>query len=420
MNHQAKRKVVVTGMGAITPIGNDLASFTSGILSGAQGAGLIERFDASGMPTRFAAEVKGVVSEFRDVKITFAILAAREAMTQAFGPMPAQRAPDLRAAAISMGIGLELFSMDDLVAMRNGGEWVIPDYANSGDRRRALTSLNTPSDLCAQLIGKEFGFNRAPQIHISACAAATDAIGSAYRAISDGRLDLALAGGADSMINPMGLGGFCRIGALSARNDSPETASRPFDRSRDGFLLGEGAGFLVLEEEGSARARGAEILARICGYGNSLDAYSVSDPHPQGAGALAAMNSALQDAGISASQISAISAHGTSTPKNDPAESAAIRSLLGAQWREVPVFSTKSMIGHAISAAGAVETIAAIQCMRQGKIHSTANLKEPAPDCELGHVIGDAISHHSRYILKNSFGFGGQNACIVIGGNENG
>lgn len=405
-----KREVVVTGMGAVTPIGNDVAAFTRGIFAGAQGAGPVERFDASAMPTRFAAEVKGVASEYRDVKISFALGAAREAMAQA-----KPRLAGLRAA-VSMGIGLELFSMEDLVAMRRSdGAWEFPDYARMRDRRRALTSLNTPSDLCVQLLGAELGFNRPPQIHISACAAGTDAIGSAYRAIAAGRLDLALAGGADSMINPMGLGGFSRIGALSTRNDSPQTASRPFDRNRDGFLLGEGAGFVVLEEESLARRRGAPLLARICGYGNSLDAHSVSDPHPEGAGANAAMRAAIADAGITPAEISAISAHGTSTPKNDPAETAAIRRLLGAEWERVPVFSTKSMIGHLISAAGAVETIAAIQCLRSNRIHATANLGEPAPDCELRHVIGEPLAHSSRYILKNSFGFGGQNACIVIG-----
>jgi 3-oxoacyl-(acyl-carrier-protein) synthase len=383
------------------------------VLAGEQGAGQIRRFDASSMPTRFAAEVKGVESPFRDVKITFALNAAREAMRQA--GLAAPFAGGLRAG-VSVGIGLELFSLDDLLEMRRGGEWVAPDFSGDTDRRRALTSLNTPSDLCVQLISREYGFNRLPQIHISACAAGTDALGAAFRAVSEGRWDVALAGGADSMINPMGLGGFCRIGALSTRNDEPRTASRPFDRTREGFLLGEGAGFLVLEEEQAALARGATVLARICGYGNSLDAYSVSDPHPQGEGALAAMRAAVKEAGIEASELSAVSAHGTSTPKNDPAESAAIRSLLGPAWKKVPVFSTKSMIGHLISAGGAVETIAAIQCMRQGKVHATANLKEPAEDCELTHVMGAAISHPTRYILKNSFGFGGQNACIVIGG----
>ncbi len=399
-------------MGAVTPIGNDVASFTRALFAGVGGAAPIRRFDASAMPTTFAAEVKGMDGDYRDVKITFGLAAAREAMNQA--GLSLRSRTDVRAG-VSVGIGLELFAMDDLIAIRGAGDWKIPEYPTTMDRRAALTSLNTPSDLCAQLIGLEYGFNRAPQIHISACAAGTDAIGSAYRAIADGRWDVALAGGADSMINPMGLGGFCRIGALSTRNDSPETASRPFDQTRDGFLLGEGAGFLVLEEEGAARGRGAKILGRICGYGNSLDAYSVSDPHPEGAGAHTAMSAAVRDAGIAPSELSAVSAHGTSTPKNDPAESAAIRKLLGDAWRNVPVFSTKSMIGHLISAGGAVETIAAVQCLRQGRIHATVNLSVPAEDCDLRHVIGEPIAHSGSYILKNSFGFGGQNACIVIG-----
>ena len=215
------------------------------------------------------------------------------------------------------------------------------------------------------------------------------------------------------MINPLGVGSFCKIGAMSVSNDL-EHASRPFDKKRDGFVLGEGAGFLVLESESHAAGRGAAPLAFVSGYGNSMDAYSASDPHPEGRGALAAMRSALASAGMRASDISAVSAHGTSTPKNDPAECAAIRALFGPSNSVAPVFATKSMIGHLISAAGAVEVIAAIQCLRRQELHPTANLEDPAEDCQLNHVMGRPRAARLEHILKNSFAFGGQNACLVI------
>ncbi len=400
------RRIVVTGLGAITPIGNSVEDFTDALFRGDSGAAPLKRFEPGKLPTRFAAEVKDVPSEFRDVKITFAVHAAREAMRQAFGP--GAKVPARSRAALSAGLGLELFSVEDLVVSRS------PGFTPPRDRFARMTFLNTPSDLCLHLIGHEFGLNLPPLVHISACAAGTDAIGAGFQAIRDGVADIVLAGGTDSMINPMGLGGFCRITAPSTRNDSPETASRPFDVTRDGFVLGEGSGFLVLEEESHARARGAAPLARISGYGNSLDAHSVSDPHPEGAGALQAMREALEGAGLRPDDISAVNAHGTGTPKNDPAETKAIRSLLGARADEVPVHSTKSMIGHLISAAGAVETIAAIQCIRAQKMHATINLTNVAEDCRLRHVVGGPLATPLRHVLKNSFGFGGQNACIVI------
>lgn len=393
-------------MGAVTPIGNSVGELTDALFRGVSGAGPLRRFDPGTLPTRFAAEVKGVKSEFRDVKIAFAVRAAREAMRQAFGP--GEKMPARSRSALSAGLGLELFSVEDLVASRT------PGFAPPEDRFARMTFLNTPSDLCLHLIGAEFRLNLPPMVHISACAAGTDAIGAGFQAIRDGVADVVLAGGTDSMINPMGLGGFCRITAPSTRNDSPETASRPFDATRDGFVLGEGSGFLVLEEESHARARGAASLARISGYGNSLDAHSVSDPHPEGAGALRAMREALASAGIGPDEISAVNAHGTGTPKNDPAETKAIRALLGPRADEVPVHSTKSMIGHLISAAGAVETIAAIQCIRARKMHATINLTKVADDCGLRHVVGEPLATPLRHVLKNSFGFGGQNACIVI------
>src|SRR5436190_19170270 len=216
------------------------------------------------------------------------------------------------------------------------------------------------------------------------------------------------------MINPLGIAGFCSIGATSTSNDELARASRPFDRRRNGFVLGEGAGMLILERYDDAVKRGAHIHAEICGYGNSFDAHGISEPHPDGRGALQAMQRALADAQIEPSEIDCINAHGTSTPKNDPVETLAIKRLFGPRAYEVPICSTKSMIGHLISAAGAVEAIAAIACMQSAWVHPTINLDEPDPACDLDYVANAARKHEQRYVLSNSFAFGGQNAAILL------
>lgn len=402
------REVVVTGLGAVTPIGNTVAEFSDALFSGKTGAARITHFDTSELPTKFAAEVKDFRSGYRDTKISFALTAVEEALAQAFGGARL----DSTRAGLSIGIGLELFSMDHLIEYKSGQK---PEMS---DRRAQMTYLNTPADLCVDLISGKYGLTQPPIVHISACAASTDAIGTAFEMVRDGFWDVAVAGGTDSMINPMGVAGFCRIGALSKRNDSPESASRPFDETRDGFVIGEGAGFLVLETREAAEKRGAKILARISGYGNSLDAYSVSDPHPDGARSLMAMKTALASANLDAKDISAISAHGTGTDKNDPAETAAIKNLFGADAEKIPTFATKSMIGHLISAGGAVETIAAILCIRNGRVHHTANLEKIDARCGLRHVVDKPLEMEIKHILKNSFAFGGQNAVLVISNPE--
>jgi 3-oxoacyl-[acyl-carrier-protein] synthase II len=278
-----------------------------------------------------------------------------------------------------------------------------------------MTFLQTPSDLCVHLLAHRYDLTAPPMTHVSACAAGTDALGAAFRRIASGRCDWMLAGGTDSMINPLGVGGFCRIGATSTANDRPQQASRPFDRRRDGFVLGEGAGLLLLESLDSARRRGARIHAELLGYGNSFDAHGISEPHPEGRGAWQAMNAALAEGETSPEEVDAINAHGTSTPKNDPAETLAIKRLLGPRAAQVPVCATKSMIGHLISAAGAVEAIAAILGMEQGRVHPTLNLDEPDPACDLDYVPHRAREHRQRRVLSNSFGFGGQNASLLLG-----
>lgn len=407
----ARHRVVVTGMGVVSPLGCDVTAFGAALREGRSGVGPVTRFDASGFVTRIAAEVKAAQGELEplEIKTAFAVRAAKDAMTQgqSNGTRPGGDEPE--RGIVSLGVGLELFSMDDLVASRRAG------FALPAGGVERYTFMQTPADLPLHLIAERHGCRAGIDVHVSACAAGTDAIGAAFRAVRRGSARFALCGGTDSMINPLGFAGFCTLDAMSRRNDDPARASRPFDRTRDGFVLGEGAGVLLIERWEDAVARGATVLAEILGYGNALDAHAITEPHPQGAGALSAMRRALADAGLDASHIDAVNAHGTSTPKNDPAESAALRALLGARAREVPVVSTKSMIGHLISAAGAVEAIAAIDCMNAGVIHPTINLHEPDPACDLDYVPNEARAVQQNVVLSCSYGFGGMNAALVLG-----
>ena len=358
------------------------------------------------MPTRIAGQA-ALPARFplRDRKIAFALEAARQAWEEATA---AGTRPFGEDAAVSMGVGLELFSMEDLVRSEKPG-FALPE--GLADR---LGFMQTPSDLCVHLMAREHGLGRAPLVHVSACAAGTDAIGTAYRLISSGRRRWMMAGGTDSMLNPLGVAGFCALTATTTRNEEPERASRPFDRTRDGFVMGEGAGVLVLERLDDALARGATVLAEIAGYGSSFDAHGISEPHPEGRGAFQAMRRAIDDAGIDPAEIDSVNAHGTGTPKNDPAETLALKRLFGERAYRVPVSSTKSMIGHLISAAGAVEAVASILCMARDRVHPTINLREADPLCDLDYVAEGARPVEQRYLLSSSFGFGGQNASIVI------
>lgn len=403
----ARHRVAVTGMGVVAPNGNSVHEFADSLLAGRSGVRTIAAFDPTSLPTRIAGESRlPAGTTFRDRKIAFALEAARQAWESATACGTAPVSP--AEGSVSMGVGLELFAMEDLVASRRPG-FTLP--ASPAER---LSFMQTPSDVCVHLISRRHGLGRPPLVHVSACAAGTDAIGAAYRMIASGRRRFVLAGGTDSMVNPLGVAGFCSLNAMSLRNDEPERASRPFDRTRDGFVMGEGAGVLVLERLDDALARGAAVHAEICGYGSSFDAHGISEPHPEGRGAFQAMSRALADAGIGPGDIDCVNAHGTATPKNDPAETRALKHLLGDRARSVPVCATKSMIGHLISAAGAVEAIAAIACMERDMVHPTINLTQPDPECDLDHVPLVARRHPQRYVLSASYGFGGQNAAIVI------
>ncbi|MDB4986660.1 MAG: hypothetical protein JWN04_1838 [Myxococcaceae bacterium] len=404
-------RVAITGMGVVSPLGNDVTRFIDRLLAGQSGIGAIRSFDPASLPTRIAGEaVLPEEAPFGDRKIAFALEAARQAMFDASrsGTSPGG-AGAAREAAVSLGVGLELFDMRTLAEMWRH------QVALPAGREARLAFLQTPADMSVHLISLRYGLGAPPIAHESACAAGTDALGLAARLVATGKRRFMIAGGTDSMINPLGVAGFCALNATSTRNAEPERASRPFDRRRDGFVMGEGAGMLVLERLSDARARGARVHAELLGYGTSLDAHKISDPQPEGRGAFLAMQRALGAAGLSPVDVDAVNAHGTGTPKNDPAETAALKRLFGARAREVPISATKSMIGHLISAAGAVEAIAAVGCMQRGMVHPTLNLDEPDPECDLDYVPHLARKHAQRVVLSSSYGFGGHNAAIVLG-----
>ncbi len=403
------KRVAITGMGVVSPLGSDLKTYRERLLTGESAAAPITLFDPAGLATRIAAQVDDARLPLRtkDRKIGFAVCAARMALENARGRGgdPARHYPE-GSGALSLGMGLELFSMPDLAVLRAGGG--MPAGAEP------LTFLQTPSDIALHLISREHSLGRPPLAHISACAAATDAVGAAFEMIRDGERAWMLAGGTDSMLNPLGVGGFCKLAAMTTRNDDPKRASRPFDRERDGFLLGEGAGMLVLEPLDEAERRGARIYAELIGYGNSLDAHGISEPHPEGDGALLSMQRALASAGIAPAAVSHVNAHGTATPKNDLVETRALRRLFGAAADGITVNATKSMLGHLISASGAAELIAQIICSASGWLHPTINLENPDPGCDLDYLKEGPRKLRGPVFLKNSFGFGGQNASLAV------
>jgi len=408
-----KRRVVVTGMGAITPVGNDVAATWRAITGGVSGGAPITKFDHSTFPVHFACEVKGFdpllyldrkEAKRADSFAQYAIAASVQAMTDAGLDDTSRYDPERLGVIIGSGIGgLKTFEEQHDVYRERGASKIsaffIPMFI---------------SDIAAGLVSMRYNAKGPNYATISACATSAHAIGDAYRTIQYGDADIVITGGSEATVTPMAIGGFANMKALSERNESPETASRPFDATRDGFVMGEGGGIVILEELNHARQRGAQIYAEIVGYGATGDAYHLTAPAPEGEGAQRAMRRAMEDAKLSPTEIDYINAHGTSTPANDLNETKAIKAVFGDAASKVNVSSTKSMTGHMLGAAGAVEFIIGALSVRDCIVPPTINYQTPDPDLDLNYTPNTAVTRPVRTVLSNSFGFGGHNVTLAI------
>lgn len=418
-----RQRVVITGMGVVSPVGSGCEQFWRALVAGRSGVRPISLFDASEFPVRIGGQVHDMDPSSlpsppipgtceRDRKVLLGLVAAAEAIADS-----GLTVDQLQSARLHVGVGLEAFFLEDLTPIAHAADAAAAlAQASSSSNRRA--GLQTPLDRLAQVIGEHYGMMAGRITNCSACAAGAQAIGEAFRAVRDGLAEVAVAGAADSMLNPLGLGGFSLLRVLSTENDRPTEACRPFDASRQGTVLGEGAGFLVLESLEHARSRGTRVYAEVLGYGSSMDAFRVTDPEPSGRGAVLSMSKAMRDAGLGPGGIGCINAHGTGTPKNDIVETSAIKEVFGGHARHVPIHAVKSMTGHMIAASGAVEAIAAALTLCRGQIPPTINLRTPDPLCDLDYVPNQSRRFAGRTVLSNSFGFGGQNATLVFGSME--
>jgi 3-oxoacyl-[acyl-carrier-protein] synthase II len=409
---QGLQRVVITGLGAVTPIGNDVSSYWEGLSSGRNGVAGITLFDASRHACRFAAEVKDFDPsgwlEPKEAKrwdrfCQFGVVAAKQAVAHAGLTIDDGNAHRV-GTAIGSGVGgLLMMETQAHVLADRGPDRVSPFCV-------PMMIPNMATGLAAIALGA-----KGPSSAVStACAAGSNAIGDAYRLIQLGLADAMVCGGAESAITPLGLAGFASAKALSFRNDDPATASRPFDAERNGFVIGEGAGVLVLESLAHAEARGASILAEVVGYGMSCDAHHITAPSPGGVGGAQAMRLALTDAGLTPEDVDYVNAHGTSTPANDSNETSAIKSALGARAHQIPVSSTKSMTGHLLGGSGGIEAVAAVLAMEHGVVPPTINYQNPDPACDLDVVPNQARHQKLDVVLSNSFGFGGHNVCLAF------
>lgn len=413
MGRGNRPKVVVTGMGAITPLGLNVRDTWQALIEGRSGIGRITQFDASAYPTQIAGEVKGFdPGEYMDVREAkrmarfsqFAVAGAKMALEDAGLTVDESTAEDVGVViGTAIGGGLVESEMAHLILLNKGVRRVPPLFVPSMIPNAAAHHV-----ACA------FGIRGYSSTVIGACASGNQAIGEGARAIRDGSAQVVIAGGTESTMCELALAGICAMRALSTRNHEPERASRPFDAERDGFVVSDGCGVLVLESLDHAMARGARVYAEVLGYGVSSDAYHVSAPHPEGRGSALAMRRAIADAGLKPEDIRYINAHATATPIGDPAEVVAIKSVFGSRAYEIPVNATKSMIGHLLGAAGAVEAIATIMTIQEGILHPTINYEHPDPECDLDYVPNEARRTQVDIALSNSFGFGGQNACLVF------
>lgn len=407
-----RRRVVVTGMGCISPVGNSVKETWESLLAGKSGAGMITLFDASKHKTRFAAEVKGfdpaAIFGVRDARkmdrfTQFATVATQEALEQS-GLKIDETNRDRVGIVIGTGIGGIGTIMEQAEVLRERG----------ADRVSPFLVPMMIADSAPGMLAIRFGA-RGPNMAIAtACASGNNAIGEALDIIRRGSADAMIAGGAEGALVSIAMAGMNVMGALSTRNDDPLTASRPFDKNRDGFLMGEGSGILVLEELEFAKARGANILCELTGYGTTDDAHHISAPAENGAGAAMSMKLALEDADLSVGDIRYINAHGTSTPLNDKSETAAIKTVFGEQAYKIPVSSTKSMTGHLLGASGAVEAVFSVMAIREGILPPTINYETPDPLCDLDYVPNSPRRVSPHHVMSNSFGFGGHNATLVF------
>lgn len=403
--------MVVTGLGAVTPCGNDVPSTWQAMLAGRAGTARVGRWDPAGLPVQIAAEVKGFNPELRvdkklvrrlDLFAQYAMYAADEALENA--GIAASEGDPRFGVYVGTGIGgLQEIVNGSRLFDEQGWKGLSPFFIP-----RALTNL------AGGQIAIRYGAQGPSLCVTTACATGNHAIGEAWRAIRSDDADVVIAGGCEAAITPVGLSGFMVMRALSKRNDDPTTASRPFDKGRDGFVMGEGAGILVLEELERARARGATIYAEIIGYGLNNDAYHDTAPSPGGAGAARCMQMALRSAKIAPEVVDYINAHGTSTPQNDVSETQAVKTVFGEHARKLWMTSTKGVTGHLLGAAGGVEAVASVLALKQGMVPPTANLVEPDPECDLDYVPLVARERKIQHVVSNSFGFGGVNATLVF------
>ncbi|HEY1793698.1 MAG TPA: beta-ketoacyl-ACP synthase II [Opitutaceae bacterium] len=408
----AERRVVVTGLGVVTSIGHDVASFWSSLVAGSIGVDRVTLFDPSSFACQIGAEVRGWdVNQLMDPKEArrndrythFGFVAAKQAVADSGLDMAVEDG-DRVGVIIGSGIGgMHTYETQLRILFDRGPRKVSP-----------FTIPSLIGNMCSGLVAIELGA-RGPNFGmVSACATGTHSLGEAAHAIARGDADVMVAGGSEAAITPFAFASFCSMKAMSTRNDNPRGASRPFDRNRDGFIMGEGAGILVLESLEHARARGARIYCELAGYAATCDAFHITQPDPDGKGLSLAMRRALDDAGVAPQGIDYINAHGTSTPYNDKFETLAIKRVFGGHAPAMPISSTKSMTGHLLGAAGGIESVVCVKVIETGVVPPTMNLEDPDPDCDLDYVPNEARRVAARTVLSNNLGFGGQNASIIF------
>ncbi|MBX7165320.1 MAG: beta-ketoacyl-[acyl-carrier-protein] synthase family protein [Pirellulales bacterium] len=423
-----RRRVVITGMGCLTPVGNDVESMWKAVLAGQSGVGPTTLFDASNFPTRISAEVKNwdigqagedpALWQSHGRHTQFAVGAARQAVRDA-GLEDGKFDPLRFGIYLGSGEGqqnFDHFSQMMVAALRDDGSLDVAAFTRKGlEILDPTAELEQEPNMAAAHLAGLFNAQGPNANCLTACSASAQALGEAAEMIRRGDVDLMLSGGTHSMIHPFGVTGFNLLTALSTSNDQPTKASRPFDLHRDGFVLGEGAAMLILEEYEHARRRGAKIHGELRGYGSTADAYRITDIHPEGRGAAACIQMALADAGLNVTDLHYINAHGTSTTVNDKTETMAIKRALGEHAYKVPVSSTKSMMGHLIAAGGATELIICLLAIRDNVLPPTINYETPDPNCDLDYVPNQARPGRCDYAASNSFGFGGQNITLIAG-----